>query len=78
MNILICVFIMIFIENMSQQNVNVKIKSQKVKIDCRFCVIYKDIRENFNYDTFENERFHHEIMKMRNKIKSLNIKNAQN
>ena len=77
MNIMIYAFIMTFIENMSQQNVNVEIKSQKAKIDCRFCLIFENIRENLNYNILENERFHHEIMKLRDKIKNLNVKNAR-
>ena len=69
---------MIFIENMSQQNVNVEIKSLKAKIDCRSCLIFEDIRENLNYNIFENERFHHETMRLKNEMKSLNIKSARN
>ena len=75
---MICAFIMTFIENMSQQNVNVEIKSQKAKIDCRFCLISEDIREDLNYNIFENERFHHETMRLKNEMKSLNIKSARN
>ena len=78
MNIMIYAFIMTFIENMSQQNVNVEIKSQKAKIDCRFCLISEDIREDLNYNIFENERFHHETMRLKNEMKSLNIKSARN
>ena len=60
---------MIFIENMSQKNVNVKIKLQNAKINCRFYLIYKNIREN--------EGFYHETIKIKNEIKSLDIKNAR-
>ena len=47
---------------MSQQQVNAEFKSQRVNLDCRFCFISNESRNNLEYDIVAYNRFHYQIM----------------
>ena len=70
-SIKVCIFSLITIENMSQQQINAKFKSQNANLDCRFCLISSDHRDDLNYDIIQNDKFHHQIMKQRNEMNKL-------
>ena len=53
----VCVFTLIYIDNMSQQEKNSKFKSQRATLKCRFCFISVNERQNLNYNIIENKRF---------------------
>ena len=70
--IFLCVFILSFLEDMSQQNENFEMMNQRVNLECRFCFIHVKKRDNVKYDITKNDPFHHEILKMRKKMNSIN------
>ena len=57
---------------MFQQNENFGMMNQRINFDCRFCFIHVDGRDNLKYDVKRNDRFHHEIMRMKKKMNSMN------
>ena len=69
-----CVFILTYIENMSQQQENSEFKSQKTIFDCRFCFVAANERHNLNFDVVKNDRFHHQIIQMRKEMNNIKQK----
>ena len=56
----LCVFTLCFLNDMSQQNENFEFLNQRVNLKCRFCFVEIKNRNNVEYDTLRNEKFHHE------------------
>ena len=56
---------------MSQQQINAKFKFQNANLNCRFCLILNDHRDNLNYDIIEHDKFHHQTMKQKNEMNKL-------
>ena len=70
-SIRICIFSLVTTENMSQQQTNAKFKSQNANLNCRFCLISNDHRDDLNYDIIQNDKFHHQIMRQKNEMNKL-------
>ena len=71
---LMCVFILTYIEDMSQQQENSEFKSQRATFDCRFCFVAANERHNLNFDVVKNDRFHHQIIQMRKEMNNIKQK----
>lgn len=72
--IFVCVFLLTYIDNISQQQKNSEFKNQRTTLKCRFCFISINERQNLNYNIIENKRFHYQaiqIKKNMNKIKQI-------
>ena len=59
----VCAFMIIFIENMSQQAVNDNFLSHKALFKYCSCFCNKKNRNNLFYDTVEHDHYHHDILK---------------
>ena len=62
---MICVFIMIFLKDMSQQINNNDFARHNANINCRTCLYSKNKRVNLNYNIIENERYHWKTIQQR-------------
>ena len=69
--IFFCIFILIYIDDMSQQQKNFDFKSQETTLKCRFCFISVNERHKLNYNIVENERFHHQTVQMKKKMNNI-------
>lgn len=67
----VCIFSLCMIKDMSQQQANAKFKLQQVKLDCHFCLISSESRDELDFDIITNNRFHNQTMKQRCKISRL-------
>lgn len=67
----LCVFTLVYIDDMSQQQKNSDFKSQRTTLRCRFCFISIDERHNLNYNILENERYHHQAVQMRKEMNNI-------
>lgn len=76
--ILICVFIMTFLNDMSQQQKNFEFLFQKINFECRFCFIHVNFRENLNFDFIEYDRYHFDTFKMRNEQRNIFTQKKKN
>ena len=54
----ICVFIITFLKNMSQQANNAKFFRHNAIMKCRICLCVKSERNDLNYDIVINDRYH--------------------
>ena len=70
----ICVFIMTFLKNMSQQTNNTKFFRHNVIMKCRTCLCSKNDRNDLNYDVIVNDRYHWNIVRQRDQIQNLSKK----
>ena len=71
-SVFICAFTLIYVSDMSQQQINSEFLKQRIKLSCRFCFINADERDNLNYNIVDKERFHHESMRMKKKMNLMN------
>jgi len=69
----LCVFILVYIENMSQQQKNFDFMSHEAHYDCRFCFIHLNDRINLEFDIIKEDWFHHEVMCMWKNMKQMKI-----
>lgn len=46
--------------------------NQRINLNCRFCFIYVKNRDNIEYNIIDNEKFHHEIIRMKKHINKKN------
>ncbi len=69
----LCVFILVYIENMSQQQKNFDFMSHEAHYDCCFCFIHLNDRANLEFNVIKEDRFHHEVMRMRKNMKQMKI-----
>lgn len=69
----VCVFTLIYIDDMSQQQKNAEFKSQRTKFSCRFCFISINKRQNLNYDVISNEQFHHQVIQIKNEMNNIKL-----
>ena len=67
----ICVFIMIFLKNMSQQTNNANFFCHNAIMKCRTCLCSKNNRNDFIYNVIVNDRYHWNIVRQRNQIQNL-------
>ena len=51
----LCVFILVYIENMSQQQKNFDFMSHEAHYDCRFCFIHLNDRINLEFDIIKED-----------------------
>lgn len=70
-SIWVCIFSLCMIEDMSQQQANARFKLQWIKLDCRFCLILSESRDELDFDIIANDRFHNQTMKQRRKMSQL-------
>jgi len=68
---MICAFIFVFTENMSQQHDNFNLKQQSVKHNCHFCLILKEKKDNLNYNIIINDQYHMKMMQLRQKTEKV-------
>ena len=69
--IFLCAFTLCFLDDMSQQNENFEFLNQRINFECRFCFVDAKNRNNIEYDTLRNERFHHEIIRIKKHMISM-------
>lgn len=67
----VCVFVLAFTENMSQQNKNSECKISAVIRDCWSCVVEAFKRSNLKYDIITQEWYHEIMKRQRAHLKSL-------
>lgn len=72
---LVCVYTLAYLGDMPQQQENSGFLSAKAKLSCRFCFAKEKDRANIDYDIIGNGRFHHETLRMRDKMRSLSKTN---
>ena len=58
-----CLYVMILIDDMSQQVENEDFSHYNVQKNCRICFIFKNVRKNFEFDIIKNEKYYFEILK---------------
>ena len=69
--VFLCAFTLCFLNDMFQQNENFEFLNQRINLECRFCFVQVKERNNIEYDTFRNERFHHEIIRIRKHMSTM-------
>jgi hypothetical protein len=75
--VLLCAFTMAYTGDMPQQQENSGYKSQNAKLGCRFCFISDEERGNLDYDIFNEGRYHHQAIAMRDHMNALRTKTAR-
>lgn len=70
--IFLCVFILAYLDDMSQQQKNSEFLSYDAHYDCRFCFVHKDQRVDLEFDIIQHDWFHHESMRMWKKMNQMN------
>ena len=65
---IICVYIKVFIKNMSQQHHNKKLMIFVVTYDCSFCFITFKKRADLSFDIYFRKRYHFSILNYREKV----------
>ena len=73
----VCAFALCYLIDMSQQAKNADVKTQRNNMSCRFCLVLTEERHNLNYDIVANDRFHHEIHRIRRVMNAQITKIAQ-
>ena len=66
-----CSYIMILIDDMSQQIENEDFSYHNVQKNCRICFIFKNVKKNLEFDIIKNEKYHFEILKQKKHAKQL-------
>lgn len=61
----VCIFILAFIKDMLQQQINADCKSIEADKDCRFCLISIEKQDNLTYDDINNEWYHYQTLALR-------------
>jgi hypothetical protein len=73
----VCVFILCFLGDMPQQQENAGFKTQRAKLDCRFCFIGANERDNLSYDIVTQGRYYNQAVQMRKEMMALNTVTKQ-
>ena len=66
-----CSYVMILIDDMSQQIENENFSHHNVQKNYRICFIFKNVRKDFEFDIIKNEKYHFEILKQKKHAKQL-------
>lgn len=74
--ILLIAFTFAFLSNISQQQKNSRIKTQRVNLSCRIYYIYTDFRGVIDYNVFLKGRYYYTVIEIRYDIDSLLTKAA--
>ncbi len=69
----LCVFILVYIKNMFQQQKNFDFMNHEAYYDCRFCFIHSNDRINLEFNIIKEDWFHHEVMCMWKNMKQMKI-----
>ena len=70
----ICVFIMTFLKNMSQQTNNAEFFRHNAVMKCQICLCSKSDRDDLNYDVIVNDRYHWNIIRQRDQAQNLSTR----
>ena len=70
--VFICAFTLAYIGDMPQQQGNSGCMSQRASLRCRFCFVNSHDCKKFDVDLAITGRFHHDTMKMRKQMSTLN------
>lgn len=65
------VFSFCYLKNMSQQQKNATMKSQRTILNCRFCYVSANEHHNFDYDMIKYVRLRHQIMQIQRNLNDM-------
>jgi DNA-binding ferritin-like protein (Dps family) len=68
---LIWIFVIVFLNDMKQQQKSIDFFESRVTKSCRFCNFNANNREDLFHDTIANEKYHFKIKKLRRDISRL-------
>ena len=67
--VFICIFTLLYINDILQQQENSGFKNQYINLSCYLYFIKINVKGNLKYNIISNEQYHHQVKEMRCNIK---------